>query len=445
MSFTATTPSSYNNVVLGLQSTADWSDANYIPGDWREAIMRFWPNGDAPLTAMLAKLPSEVADDYIFNWWTEGLPAQSADLTGVYTDAAMATAYVAASGAAGDVLYLKCSAAHAKEFRGGHTVNLRHTDLANSYAAPHYSADTIAKVLSVTVNGANSCIVVKLLESANDGATYIFDHALVVGSVNPQNSESPDTISYQPVRDYNYMQIFRDALEIAGTTLSQKTRIGDWYQHEKQNTLRLHSIQMEKSFLWGIPYLGVGSNGKPEYTTCGLIRKISTNKYDYATDTAYAGKTWTAAGEDWLIEKLSQLFKYGGDERLAYAGIGVFNAFSKLVRNNAQITVSPGVAEYGIKVMSYMFPFGVIHLKRHPLFSYERVDQFSMVLLEPKNLKYRFMKGRDTSFRPDIMKDKGGWTDRDGIKEGWLTECGLEMHIEPTFGYFTSVGKDNVV
>jgi hypothetical protein len=207
----------------------------------------------------------------------------------------------------------------------------------------------------------------------------------------------------------------------------------------------MHSIEMEKAFLWGIPYLGVGTNGKPEYTTCGLIRKITTNSYTYNTDTNYAGKTWLQAGEDWLIEKLAALFKYGSDERLAYAGIGAINAFSRLVRNNAQISVSPGVAEYGIKVMSYMFPFGVIHLKRHPLFSYELVNQYSMVLLEAKNMKYRYMKDRDTHFRPDDRLKKGTWTDRDAIKEGFLTESGLELHIEPTFGYFNGVGRDNTV
>lgn len=445
MSFTATTPTSYNNVVLGLQSTADWSDTNFIPGSYRESIIWMEPNGEAPLTAMLAKLPSEPCDDYVFNWWTEGLGAQSAILTGIYTDAALSAAYTPASGAKGDVLYLKCAAASAEEFRAGHVINMRCVDYSNNYATPYFGTDTVAEVLAVVVNGASSYITARLLESANDSATYDFDYALIIGNMNPQNSESPDAISYQPVRDYNYMQIFRTPLEISGTVLAQKTRIGDWYQHEKRNCLRYHSIEIEKALLWGIPFLGNGSNGKPVYTTCGIARKITTNKYDYATDTAYAGDTWVNGGEDWLLNKLSALFKYGSDERLCYAGVGAINAIGRIAMNNAHITMIPGQAEYGIKIMSFMFPFGIIHMKRHPLFSYEYVDQYSMLLLEPKNLKYRYMRGRDTNFRPDIMKDKGGWTDRDGIKEGFLTECGLEMHVEPSFGYFTSVGRDNAV
>ena len=445
MAFTESTPSSYYNVVLGLQSTADWSDPNYIPGDWREAIMYFFPNGEAPLTAMLAKLPSEKTDDVVFNWWTEGLAGQSSAITTAYTDGALSNAYVSASGAKGDVLYLKCPVTNVKEFRPGHIAMMRHADVSNNNANPSFTADTTGLVTQVTSNGSNSVIAIQLLESANDTATYFFDYILITGNANEQGSDNVQSISYQPTRDYNYTQIFRTPLEITGTALAQKTRIGDWYQHEKKNCLRYHSVEIEKALLWGIPSVGVGPNGKPLYTSCGMVRKITTNKFDYMTDASYAGKTWVQGGEDWMLNKLSALFKYGSDERMCYAGTGAINAFSRLARANSQIQTQVGQAEYGIKIMSYIMPFGTIHMKRHPLFSYEPVDQYSMVLFEPKNLRWRYMKGRDTHYRPDILWDKGGWVDRDAIKEGYITEGGLEMNIEPTFGYFTSLGRDNNV
>lgn len=424
------------NVVLGLQSTADWSDANYIPGDWREAILRWFPNGEAPLTAMLAKLPSEVTDNYSFNWFSEGLPAQSGTVAGVYTDAAMSADYTEGTGTAGDVVYVKVAAAVAKEFRKGHTAMMVDSDQADVFV--------LGKVMDVTVNGASSQIVFKMLEAeANTGK--VFDFIQVVGSINPQASESPDVISYQPVSDYNYVQIFRTALEIAGTVLAQKTRIGDWYQHEKQNALRLHSIEIEKAILWGIRYLGTGDNGKPEYTTRGVIRAITTNRYNYKTDTDYSGKTWLQAGKDWLDAKLAQIFKYGSDSRLVYAGIGAILGLNRLAEQYGTIQLKTAQAEYGIKVMHWITPFGDLYLKRHPLFSYDTFNNYSMLLLEPKNLKWRYMKGRDTHFRPDDRLKKGSWTDRDAIKEGWLTEGGLEMHIEPTFAYLNGVGQDNAV
>jgi hypothetical protein len=55
------------------------------------------------------------------------------------------------------------------------------------------------------------------------------------------------------------------------------------------------------------------------------------------------------------------------------------------------------------------------------------------------------MKDRDTHFRPDLQLKKGGWTDKDSITEGYLTEAGLEMHIEPTFGLMSGFGQTNTV
>ena len=422
-------------VVLGLQSTADWASDDYIPGNWREMILRLWPNGDAPLTAMLAKLPSETTDNYIFHWFTEGLPTQGGDITDVYLDSALSSTYTEGNGIAGELVYIKMAEAVASEIRPGHIVMLR--DKSQD------AADVNLKCLQRVTNGASSYIVARFLEADDNGSSHEFDAILVIGSINPQASESPEAISYQPVGHYNYTQIWRTPLEIAGTVLETKTRFGPWYQHEKENALRMHSIEMEKSLLWGSRYLGVGDNGKPEYATQGIIRGTTTHRYDYKTDTDYSGKTWIQGGEDWFRNKLASIFKYGSDTRLAYGGIGAILAFNKLAENNAMITITPGQAEYGIKVMMYEFNFGRVLMKRHPLFSYETTNQYSMLLLEPKNLKLRPFKNRDTHFRPDLQLKKGGWTDKDSIKEGWLTEAGLEMHHEETFAYMSGVGQDN--
>src|SRR5574343_316966 len=112
-------------VVLGLQSTADWASDDYIPGNWREMILRLWPNGDAPLTAMLSKLPGEPTDNYVFHWFTDGLPTQGGDITDVYTDATLASAYTEGNGVAGELVYIKMAEAVAKEIRPGHIVMLR--------------------------------------------------------------------------------------------------------------------------------------------------------------------------------------------------------------------------------------------------------------------------------------------------------------------------------
>lgn len=60
----------------------------------------------------------------------------------------------------------------------------------------------------------------------------------------------------------------------------------------------------------------------------------------------------------------------------------------------------------------------------------------SMLLLEPANLKYRFVD--DTKYEDKIQNN-----DIDGNKSQFLTEAGLEMHFPETMGLLRGVGKDN--
>jgi hypothetical protein len=40
---------------------------------------------------------------------------------------------------------------------------------------------------------------------------------------------------------------------------------------------------------------------------------------------------------------------------------------------------------------------------------------------------------------------KGGWTSRDGIKEEYLTEAGLEYHHPDGWGFLYGLGEANAV
>jgi hypothetical protein len=51
---------------LGMRGTGDWV-TDERPKNFREGILYLWPNGQAPLTAMLGRLKSEKVDDPEFN------------------------------------------------------------------------------------------------------------------------------------------------------------------------------------------------------------------------------------------------------------------------------------------------------------------------------------------------------------------------------------------
>jgi hypothetical protein len=51
---------------LGMRGNGDWV-ADQRPKSWREMILKLYPNGQAPLTAILSKMSSEAVDDPEFN------------------------------------------------------------------------------------------------------------------------------------------------------------------------------------------------------------------------------------------------------------------------------------------------------------------------------------------------------------------------------------------
>jgi hypothetical protein len=91
--------------------------------------------------------------------------------------------------------------------------------------------------------------------------------------------------------------------------------------------------------------------------------------------------------------------------------------------------------------MEWVTPFGIINLKRHPLFSYEATNRNTMLVIEPQDLVYRYIT--DTTFIDDPDKKNTGYAWVDGTKEAYLTECGLELHHPKKFGYLNGFGSDN--
>lgn len=425
---------------LGMRGTGDWA-TDERPKNWREGILYEYPNGDVPLTAIMGKGLSQPVDDAEFYWWTKTLPTQAGDITNIYTNAAMSSAYVS-GGVAGSVLYVKVAVATADHFRAGHQVLLRYnSDL---------TVDVNAKVIAVQKNGASSCITVKLLEADDNSTSYNLsdaDRILVIGNLNPEGGSMPSAIAYDPTKIYNYTQIFRTPLSITRTARLTKLRTGDSYKEAKRECLELHSIEMEKAAIWGIRTENIGDNGKPERTTRGLIDIIKTyasgNVSDYSLDATYSGETWLASGEEWLDSKLRTMFRYGKREKLCFCGDGALLGISRLAKNVGQWTFTPETKDYGISVNTWRTPFGTIYLKTHPLFSYEEANQNSMVIFEPEGLRFRYIT--DTTFFPDKDKQNTGWARRDSTDEEYLTEMGLEYHFPTGWGYLNGVGKDNAV
>lgn len=412
---------------LGMRGTGDWVN-NQRPENWREVILSLYPNGQAPLTAIMSKLKSERTSDPIFHWWQKMLPDQTAAVTGVYTDSGLSSAY-ASGGAAGNTLYIKMSEADSKKFQANHQILLRDaSDLA---------VDVNAKVTASTQAGASSYLTVKLLEADDNSAAGDLsdaDTCIAIGTIYAEGATSGTGIMYDPTEYSNYTQIFRTPLEHTRTAMKTKLRTGDHVKQAKKEALELHSIEMEKAFIFGIKSSNTGSNGKPERTTGGIKSFLTSNVSDYQKEAGSA--TWLAGGEDWLDEMFEQIFRYGKGDKLALCGSGALLGINQLAKQNGTFELTAVKQAYGVKVLEWLTPFGTIHLKTHPLFSYGATMRNSMLILDPDALNYRYID--DTTYKPNIQAN-----DLDGEKSEYLTEAGLELHHEQTCGWLDGVGLAN--
>ena len=422
--------------------TGDWV-TDQRPKNWRQQILKLYPNGQAPLTAILSMMGSQKVDDPEFNWWTQEMTAVGGAVAGIYTTPDLLTAYTT-GGVAGDTLYAQITTTLANRIREGHQILLRD--------ASDYRVDVVGKVTGVTRGTTNSVLAIRLLEADNNSPDHDLsdcDTFKIIGNINPEGGEMPDAIALNPTKVYNYTQIFRTPLSITRTARKTRLRTPNDYQKAKAEALEMHSWEMELAFLWGIRTENTGDNGKPERTTMGVINFIrqyaAANCDDYTLNTDYTGQDWTVGGENWLKAMLEQIFRYGAEEKLCLCGSGFLLGIDRLAQTSGQINIQPGQKTYGMQIREWLTPFGSIYMKTHPLFSYDATTRNMAVILEPKELTYKYID--DTGFYGENSSKTHpeGYGQRriDGTNEEYLTECGLEFGLAQKCAILNGVGLDN--
>ena len=429
--------------VVTILGSGDWV-ADQRPLNWRQQILKLYPNGQAPLTAIMSMLSSEKVNDPQFHWWTQEQTAVGGAVAGIYLLPDLSSAYVS-GGVVGQVVYVVITTLLANRVREGHQILLRD--------ASDYTLDVVGKIIGVTRGTTNSVLAVKLLE-ADDNSTQSHDLSdcdtfKIIGNINPEGGEMPDAIALNPTKVYNYTQIFRSALAITRTARKTQLRTPDDYQKAKAECLEMHSWEMELAFLWGIKTENIGDNGKPERTTQGVVNFIREyaplNCDDYQLNATYAGVTWDVGGSDWLDTMLEQVFRYGAEDKLCLCGSGALLGIQKAIAANAQYNISGGETTYGMNFRNWLTPFGTIHMKTHPLFSYDATTRNMMLIIEPKELGYRYID--DTQFYGEGANKQHpeGYGQRrvDGTNEEFLTEAGLEFGLPQKCAVLNGVGLDS--
>lgn len=389
----------------GLRGTGDWA-TDQRPKNFRELILWRNPNGSAPLTALLSKMKSESVDDPEFSWWEE-----EQNLVRVTTDADInttSTAVTVTSGAlnlvAGDVFLLE------KAEDAGYT----------------------NEIVTVSSVGSDTAFVIKRGQAGTTAANFLSGGSMTrIGSTFAEGTNSPDVSSRNPVKIFNYCQIFKKAYELTNTATKTRTRTGDPVKNDKKRRMFDHSTDMELAFMFGKKFETTGANGKPLRYTGGLREFITTNVTIF-------GVTPT---EDTILDALYPVFDYqpesggAGDERLVFAGNGALNILNQIARDSASTRVNfdKVVSNYGMNLQRWILPQGTFFVRTHPLMNTHPLYNNSMFVIAPPALVYRYL--RDTKTEDNIQAN-----DADALKGQWISEVGLEVHHEKTMAYLGNMG-----
>lgn len=389
--------------VAGLRGTGDWG-ADERPKNFRENILRFNPNGTAPIFALTAKAGKKSVDDPEFAWWAEGNVLYRLQIN------------MAGNAAAGDTLLVVDSADPTSTTLGanrGTATNLKPGDIllvepTADNATFNHELLEVDDVLSDTQ------FTVRRGVGGTTAATINNDQFLTkIGSAYAEGTGAPRAVARNPIKFSNFTQIFKDTYELTGTADKTRTRTGPAWSEDKKRKRFDHAQSIEWTALFGRAAETTGDNGKPKRFTAGLRAFIPTSNV-----TVFAVAVTPAT----FMDAIAPVFDFdtgAGDTRIVFAGNTALIELSKIFAQEVMFEVSNVVKVYGMDFQEFLLPNGRILLKSHPLLSRHGLYKKSAFVLDFDAIKYVYMKDRDTKEKDDVQAD-----DED-VRRGFIqTECG---------------------
>lgn len=393
--------------IQGLRTTADFLVDGQRPKNWREGIMKLYPNGGATLTALTAMMKERKVDDPEYNWYERELTSRRFQLGANVANTAAQT------------LLTFDGVRDVKELKAGDML----------------WAEESGEIVKVAVDPVNTTqVLVDRGFAGSTTAAIIYNGAgvnpnfVVMGSAYEEASLPPTGVALDPVKRNNYTQIFRQTLEMSRTAQKTRLRTGDQVKQAKADTLELLSMDMERAFLFGKKSEAT-QNGKPIRTTDGIITRITADA---------PGNIITASATtdmDDMESYFQTIFAYGSDEKIALVGNQALGVLNALVRKNSAYTISGVVKEYGMNVQRFVSPFGELALKRYTLFNnlgggttggaaYYGPSSWALIL-DAKELTYTYFD--DIEYEQKLEANG-----LDGMKSGYIGECSIEVHNSKT-------------
>lgn len=391
--------------VAGLRGTGNWG-TDERPKNFRESILWMNPNGSAPLFALTSKAKKRVVDDPEFSWWDEPNNIYRLQVNGALGSSDTTIVVDTADPTATTLSAAWGTATHLKP---GDLLMVEPAADATSFAPEVIEVVSVSSDTTFTVKRGR----------AGSSAASISDNVylLLIGSSYAEGTAAPSAVSRNPIKYYNYTQIFKDSYELSGTADSTRARTGSPWSNDKKRKMFDHSLKIEMSMLFGQRSEATGDNGKPIRTMGGLRSQIPSE-----TTTVFGA----AVTVNSFLDAVYKVFNWdtpAGDERICFCGNLALNELNKVVKASADVNYGGTITAYGMNFREFIMPQGRLLLRTHPLLNrHPTLYGKSMWILDFDSINYVALKDRDTKTRDNVQAD-----DED-VKRGYIqTECSLQL------------------
>lgn len=382
-------------VLQGTRTTADQNTETRRKRDVFPSMLKLEPEA-APLTVLMGKARKRSATDPKVEWFElEPIPKQ--DLLGGAIASAGATTI---------------TVTNYKYFRSGDIILIMETG---------EQMLVTATPSTTTVSVTRAWGEVSAATAANGGKIRI------MGNANEEDALGRDVVSVQRAPKFNYLGILREPFSISNTAKVTATFAGMDFEESAVEALLKHRKDLEDMFLQGQRYEDT-SGTEPRRATRGIHRWISTNVVNVGGDLTEAV----------LDAFLRRVFRYGSKGRVLLAAPILTQALSGFAKDKLRIS-DVMQKKFGMALEEYISPFGKVVIANHNLMTNDDLQDFdglagTGLAVDISNVEMRHMEGRVTKRNENIQAN-----DRDGRRDEYLTEAGLQVGLEKTHGELNGI------
>lgn len=396
--------------IAGLRGTGDWG-TDERPKSFRESILFYSPNGNAPIFALTSKAGKKTVTDPEYSWW-----AEANTLFRLQANGALASTDTLVTVDSADPTSTTMTALY------GTATHLKPGDLLVVEKADQVVFDN--EIIEVdTVLSDTQFTAIRGRAGTTAAAINNDDFLTLIGSAYAEGTAAPRATSKNPVKFTNYIQNFKDSYEITGEADVTDARTGSAWSNDKKRKLFKHAADIELAFMFGQSAETTGDNGKPLRFMGGLRKQIPQATPANGGRTTVFGAAVTAAT---FADAVGPVFDYdlgGGDTRIAFCGNKARTEMGKVIQNTTGIRMELGstIKVWGINFQEFIMPMGRLLLKSHPLLSVHPRYQSAMFVIDFAAVKYVTQRGRpDGKIKDDVQND-----DED-VRRGFIhTACSV--------------------